>query len=73
MNHKEGKVTEYNCNTGIIIDRDNNEYLIIKNNIKDDDNLTIGDDVIFIPEIFKTIEIEERIATFIQKIKKKED
>lgn len=65
----DGKVIKYNGNTGIIIDKDNNEYLIIKHNIKNNEKISINDDVIFIPEIFKTIEIEEKIATFIERKK----
>jgi len=69
MNQIEGKVIEYNGNTGIIIDKLNNKYLILKNNIKNDEDININEDVIFIPEIFKTIDIEEKIATFIKKKK----
>lgn len=69
MNQIEGKVIEYNGNTGIIIDNQNNEYLILKNNIINNENIAINDDVIFIPEIFNTIEIKEKIATFIKKKK----
>lgn len=63
----EGKVIKYNGNTGIIIDKDNNEYLILKHNIKNDEDITIGDEVIFVPEIFKTIDMEEKVAMFIEK------
>lgn len=62
----EGKVIEYNGNTGIIIDKNNNEYLILKHNIKNNKEIAINDDVIFVPELFKTIDIEEKIATFIE-------
>lgn len=69
MNQIEGKVIEYNGNTGIIRDIQNNEYLILKNNINQSENISINDDVMFVPEIFSTIDIEEKIATFIQKKK----
>ena len=65
----EGKVIKYNGNTGIIIDKNNNEYLILKYNIKNNENIAINDDVIFVPELFKTIDIEEKVATFIERKK----
>ena len=65
----EGKVIKYNGNTGIIIDKDNNEYLILKHNIKNDEDITIDDKVIFVPEIFKTIDMEEKVAMFIEKLR----
>lgn len=67
MNQIEGKVIKYNGNIGIIIDEQEKEYLILKHNIKNDEEITVNDNVIFIPELFKTIEIEERVATFIEK------
>lgn len=69
MNKIEGKVLKYNGISGTIIDQNNNEYLMIKNNIKDDEVILANDIVIFIPEIFKTVEIEENVATFIEKKK----
>lgn len=65
----EGKVIKYNGNTGIIIDKAKNEYLILKHNIKNNEDIAINDDVIFVPELFKTIDIEEKIATFIERKK----
>jgi len=44
------------------------KYLLLKNNICNDEIININDNVKFVPEIFKTIEIEEKIATFIRKI-----
>lgn len=67
MNLIDGKVVKYNGNSGIIIDKNNNEYLLLKNNICNDEIININDSVKFIPEVFKTIEIEEKIATFIKK------
>lgn len=69
MNQIEGKVIKYNGNTGIIRDKQNNEYLIHKNNIKKNEKIAVNDDVIFVPEIFSTIDIKENIATFIKKKK----
>lgn len=68
MNIIDGIVIKYNGNSGVIVDKDNNEYLLLKNNICNDEIININDHVKFIPEIFKTIEVEERIATFIKKI-----
>lgn len=68
MNYIKGKVIKYNGNTGMIVDRNNNEYLMLKNNICNGEIIDINDNVMFIPEVFKTIEIEEKVATFIKKI-----
>ena len=67
MDFIDGKVFEYNGNTGIIVDNDNNKYLLLKHNICNNEIININDKVKFIPEVFKTIEIEERVATFIKK------
>lgn len=67
MNYIEGKIIKYNGNTGVIVDKDNNEYLILKHNIKNNDSINVGDPVTFIPEVFKTTDIEEKLAVFIKK------
>jgi len=68
MNMIKGIVIKYNGNSGVIVDKENNKYLLLKNNICNDEIININDNVKFVPEIFKTIEIEEKIATFIRKI-----
>ena len=67
MNKIEGKVTNYNGSSGTIIDKNNNKYLLLNHNIINNEQINNNDIVTFIPELFKTIEIEEKVATFIEK------
>lgn len=67
MNKIEGKILKYNGHTGLIVDENNYQYLMTSDNIKNNVQLKVGDIVLFLPELFKTIEIEERIALFIEK------
>ena len=62
-----GKITEYNGSNGYITSKDGIKYILLSQNILYD-NAKIGDYVSFKEEIYKTIEIEEKIATFINKI-----
>lgn len=64
----KGIVIKYNGASGIIEDENNITYIFTINNIKDDVEITENDKVIFIAEKFKTVEVEENIATFIEKI-----
>lgn len=64
----KGIVIKYNGTSGIIEDENNITYIFTINNIKDDVEIKENDKVIFIAEKFKTVEVEENIATFIEKI-----
>lgn len=64
-----GKIKEFDGYSGTIIDRDNNSYILIKNELIDKD-LKQGDIVTFEPEVFKTVEIEENIARFVRRATK---
>ena len=64
----EGIVIKYNKASGIIKGNNNIEYIFTKNNIKGDIELSINDKVLFLPEEYKTIEVSELIATFIERL-----
>ncbi len=63
-----GKIMDYNGSSGYIIDKDGNKYVLLSQNILYKDAKK-DDYVSFKVEIYKTIEIEERIATFVKKVK----
>lgn len=60
-----GKIINYNGSNGLIIDNNGEKYILSKNNILYS-NPQNGDLVTFKVEKFKTIEIEETIATFVE-------
>ena len=64
----KGTIINYNQTSGIIKDKDNVCYIFTKNNIKNNTELKENDEVMFTPEKFQTIEVNENIATFIEKI-----
>ncbi len=61
---KYGKIAEYNGNSGFIIDSEGNKYIVTSNNIEYN-NVKENDFVSFKVELYKTIEVEEKIATFV--------
>ena len=63
-----GKIIEYDGSSGFIKDTEGNTYILAKHNILYK-NPKVGDYVSFIPEVYKTVEIEEKIAVFVQLIK----
>ena len=65
---KYGKVIEYNGSSGYIIGDNGEKYLLLTQNIISNDIKT-GDYVSFREERYKTVEIDELIATFVKKIK----
>ena len=65
---KYGKVLEYNGSSGYIISDNGIKYILLSQNIVDED-IKKDDYVSFREEIYKTVEIEEFIATFVKKIK----
>lgn len=64
----EGIVIKYNGASGIIKGNNNRDYVFTKNNIKNNIELNTNDKVLFLPEEYKTIEVNEFIATFIEKL-----
>lgn len=64
----KGTIIKYNQASGIIKDKDNVSYIFTKNNIKNNTELKENDEVMFKPEKFQTVEVNENIATFIEKI-----
>ena len=62
-----GKIINYVGCSGLIIDNEGKKYILLKDNILYL-NPKIGDLVTFKVEKFKTVEIEENIATFVAKV-----
>jgi hypothetical protein len=62
-----GKIIDYTGSSGFIIDNNGNKFIVSSNNILYS-NPKCGDLVSFKIEIFKTVEIEEKIAVFVKKI-----
>lgn len=65
-----GKIVNYIGGSGLIIDDNGQKYILSKNNVMYS-NPQNGDLVNFKVEKFKTIEIEENIATFVSKVEYK--
>lgn len=63
----KGTIIKYNQASGIIKDKNNVCYIFTKNNIKNNTELKENDEVMFRPEKFQTVEVNENIATFIEK------
>ena len=68
---KYGKITDYNGCSGEIICSEGVKYILLDQNILYKEP-KIGDIVSFKEEIYKTPEICENIATFINKVEKKD-
>lgn len=64
---KSGILVEYDDNIGIIKDKDNVEYIVLKKDIMCDD-LKINDLVKFESEVVITSEEDKNIARFINKL-----
>ena len=64
---KIGKIIDYTGSSGFIIDNNGCKYIVSSINILYD-NPKNGDLVSFNIEKFKTVEVEEFIATFVKKI-----
>ena len=65
-----GKIINYTGGSGLIIDNNGKKYIVSKNNISYP-NPQNGDLVTFKIEKFKTVEVEENIATFVSKFEYK--
>ena len=64
---KYGKIIEYNGTNGEILCSEGFKYILLSQNLLYK-NPKVGDFVSFKEEIYKTPEISEKIATFINKI-----
>ena len=67
---KYGKIIEYNGSSGQIICSEGYKYILLEQNVLYN-NPKLGDLISFKEEIYKTPEIEERVATFVKKIEEK--
>ena len=65
---KFGKIVDYNGSSGYIISENGVKYILLEQNLFYKD-AKVGDYVSFKEERYKTVEIDELIATFIKKIK----
>ena len=65
---KYGKIVNYNGSSGYIISEDGIKYILLSQNVLYKD-AQVGDYVSFKEERYKTVEIDELIATFVKKIK----
>lgn len=68
---KHGKILSYDEYIGNIIDEQGTIYIFTTKDLKQK-NIKEGDLVSFLPEVYKTIEIEENIARNITKISNEE-
>lgn len=64
---KTGILVEYDNNVGIIKDNENNEYIVLKKDILNDE-IKINDEVKFESEVVITSEEDKNIARFINKL-----
>lgn len=62
-----GKIVNYTGGSGLIMDSEGNSYILLENNLLYSVP-QIGDIVSFQVEVFKTIEIDEKIAVFVNKV-----
>ena len=62
-----GKVKEYNGHYGKIVDQDGKEYLLLEDQIMNDEQINHLDDVTFVPENYHNSEVNEDIARFVKK------
>ncbi len=64
---KYGKIIEYNGCSGEIVSSEGIKYILLSQELLYEE-VKIGDIVSFKEEIYKTPEINEKIATFIKKV-----
>lgn len=65
-----GKITEYDGNTGNITDINGDNYLLLRHELKDN-TLKENDYVVFKPENYDTVEVNEKVARFVKRLDKK--
>ncbi len=64
-----GVVIDYDGYNGMI-EANGDKYLLLRDEIVDNEVLQKLDNVSFVPEIYKGFEVEEKVARFVRKIKK---
>lgn len=67
-----GKVKEFDGYNGSIQAIDGKEYLLICDEIAENNVISEGDNVYFEPDLYKTPEMEEYVARFVRKLEKQE-
>ena len=65
-----GKVIKFDGYVGIIIDKEGKEFLLLKQEIVENNKIQEGDSVIFNPEIYENGIIKKDIARFVKILKK---
>lgn len=70
---EQGIVIDYDGYTGTIKNDVGKDYLLLKKEIVDNQELNIGDKVSFVPDEFATIEYNKNIARFVKKKVLKKD
>jgi len=68
---KIGKVLAYDEKTGKIVDDKLKTYIFTSEDILGD--VKVNDVVLFSPEVYRTIEVTENVAKFVEKVNEKKD
>ena len=68
---KIGKVIAYDEKTGKIVDDKLKTYIFTSEDILGD--VKVNDVVLFSPEVYRTIEVTENVAKFVEKVNEKKD
>ena len=68
---KIGKVLAYDEKTGKIVDDKLKTYIFTSEDILGD--VKVNDVVLFAPEVYRTIEVTENVAKFVEKVNEKKD
>ena len=68
---KIGKVLAYDEKTGKIVDDKLKTYIFTSEDILGD--VKVNDVVFFSPEVYRTIEVTENVAKFVEKVNEKKD
>ena len=67
---KEGKIIKFDVFCGTILDNENKEYFMPNEEIMSD-KLKVNDKVTFEPDVYKTIDVEIKLARFVKKLDRK--
>ena len=68
---KIGKVLAYDEKTGKIVDDKLKTYIFTSEDILGD--VKVNEVVLFSPEVYRTIEVTENVAKFVEKVNEKKD
>jgi len=68
---KIGKVLAYDEKTGKIVDDKLKTYIFTSEDILGD--VKVNDVALFSPEVYRTIEVTENVAKFVEKVNEKKD